>query len=92
MGCRNPAINISTWHRESQGAQLMAKFGINVPDGEPAFSVKDVENAAKQLADEKGEVRAGPGMHGLRSFDLALACSNLNNLLVCKLTGGRRGP
>lgn len=44
---------------ESQGAQLMSKFGINVPDGVPAFSVKEVEDAAKQLADEKGEVRLG---------------------------------
>ena len=35
----------------------MAKFGINVPDGVPAFSVKEVEDAAKKLADEKGEVR-----------------------------------
>lgn len=39
-----------------QGAQLMSKFGINVPEGIPAFSVADVESAAKKLADEKGEV------------------------------------
>jgi hypothetical protein len=34
----------------------MAKFGINVPEGLPAFSVADVEAAARKLADEKGEV------------------------------------
>lgn len=41
---------------EYQGAQLMSKFGINVPEGIPAFSIKDVEEACKKLADEKGEV------------------------------------
>lgn len=35
----------------------MAKFGINVPEGSPAFSVEEVGTAAKALADEKGEVR-----------------------------------
>lgn len=34
----------------------MAKFGIHVPIGDPAFSVADVEAASKKLADEKGEV------------------------------------
>lgn len=35
----------------------MKKFGINVPEGIPAFSVAEVEDAAKKMADEKGEVR-----------------------------------
>lgn len=43
----------------------MAKFGINVPDGVPAFSVKEVEDAAKKLADEKGEVRLKAACMGL---------------------------
>lgn len=41
---------------EYQGAQLMAKYGINVPDGVPAFSVDDVAKAAEKMKDEKGEV------------------------------------
>lgn len=39
-----------------QGAQLMAKFGVNVPEGIPAFSVADVKAASDKMADEKGEV------------------------------------
>lgn len=34
----------------------MKSFGINVPDGQPAHSVEDVERIAPVLADEKGEV------------------------------------
>lgn len=41
---------------EYQGAQLMSKFGINVPAGIPAKTVAEVEAAAKQMQDEKGEV------------------------------------
>ncbi|KIY97083.1 succinyl-CoA synthetase beta subunit [Monoraphidium neglectum] len=41
---------------EYQGAQLMAKFGINVPDGAPAFTVADVAKEAEKYKDEKGEV------------------------------------
>lgn len=41
---------------EYQGAQIMAKYGINVPEGIPAFTVDDVKNAAAKLKDEKGEV------------------------------------
>lgn len=43
---------------EYQGAQLMAKFGINVPDGVPAFTVDEVAKAAEKMKDEKGEVRS----------------------------------
>eukprot|EP00877_Chromochloris_zofingiensis_P014137 jgi/Chrzof1/8978/Cz03g31200.t1_SCL2[v5.2] len=39
-----------------QGAQLMKKYGINVPDGIAVSSVEEVEKAAKQMADENGEV------------------------------------
>ena len=42
---------------EYQGAQLMSKFGINVPDGAPAFTVDDVQKAADSMKDAKGEVR-----------------------------------
>lgn len=41
---------------EYQGATIMAKFGINVPDGIPAFTVEDVKNSAAKLKDDKGEV------------------------------------
>ncbi|GBF88891.1 hypothetical protein Rsub_01390 [Raphidocelis subcapitata] len=41
---------------EYQGAQLMAKMGINVPDGAAAFSVADVAAAADRFKDEAGEV------------------------------------
>jgi hypothetical protein len=34
----------------------MKKYGINVPDGIPAKTVDEVQKAAQQLADEKGEV------------------------------------
>jgi succinyl-CoA synthetase beta subunit len=42
---------------EYQGAQLMAKYGINVPDGVPAHTVDEVKRAAEEMKDEKGEVR-----------------------------------
>jgi len=40
----------------AQSSQLMAKYGVNVPYGVPAFSVEDVRKAAEDLKDEKGEV------------------------------------
>lgn len=43
----------------------MAKFGINVPDGDPDFSVKEVENAAKQLADEMRRARCVLGLESM---------------------------
>lgn len=39
-----------------QGAQLMAKFGINVPEGAAATSVADVVKAADRMKDKQGEV------------------------------------
>lgn len=42
---------------EYQGAQLMAKFGINVPDGAPATTVNEAVQAAMRLKDAAGEVR-----------------------------------
>lgn len=41
---------------EYQGAQLMAKFGINVPDGVAASTVDEVARAADSMKDAKGEV------------------------------------
>lgn len=41
---------------EYQGAELMSKFGINVPPGTPAFSLDDVAKAAEAMKDENGEV------------------------------------
>ena len=52
-GLRAHKFLVSAW---AQGAQLMAKFGVNVPEGLPAFSVKEVEEAAAKLADSQGEV------------------------------------
>lgn len=70
----------------------MAKFGINVPDGVPAFSVKEVEDAAKKLADEKGEVRLKATCMGLGTA-LTTTCTSpcddvcalgfLHSLTVC---------
>ena len=39
-----------------QGAQLMSKFGINVPEGAAANSIADVVKAADKMKDSKGEV------------------------------------
>jgi succinyl-CoA synthetase beta subunit len=41
---------------EYQGAQLMSKFGINVPDGAPAQTLDAVFKAAQRMKDEAGEV------------------------------------
>ncbi|KXZ50883.1 hypothetical protein GPECTOR_14g132 [Gonium pectorale] len=41
---------------EYQGAQLMSKFGINVPPGIPAKSMDEVAKAVDQMADENGEL------------------------------------
>jgi hypothetical protein len=40
-----------------QGAQIMSKFGINVPPGMPVFSLDDVPKAAEAMKDENEEVR-----------------------------------
>jgi hypothetical protein len=45
---------------EYQGAQLMAKMGINVPEGLPAFTVDEVAAAAAKMQDAQGEVRRRP--------------------------------
>ncbi|PNW70053.1 hypothetical protein CHLRE_17g703700v5 [Chlamydomonas reinhardtii] len=41
---------------EYQGAQIMSKFGVNVPPGIPATTLDEVKKAVDQMADEKGEV------------------------------------
>jgi succinyl-CoA synthetase beta subunit len=41
---------------EYQGAQIMSKFGINVPPGMPVFKLDDVSKAAEAMKDEKNEV------------------------------------
>lgn len=40
-----------------QGAQLMSKYGINVPDGAAATTMPEVLKATQDMKDEKGEVR-----------------------------------
>lgn len=42
----------------TQGAELMASFGVNVPPGKPAFNLEDVKSAIDAMADENGEVLA----------------------------------
>lgn len=55
-----------------QGAQLMSKYGINVPPGIPAKSLDEVAKAIDQMADEKGEV----GPWGLKSrCGFSMPCS-----------------
>jgi succinyl-CoA synthetase beta subunit len=39
-----------------QGAELMSKFGINVPPGQAAKSLEDVKKAAESMKDENNEV------------------------------------
>jgi hypothetical protein len=39
-----------------QGAELMSKFGINVPPGKAAKSLDDVKKAAESMKDENNEV------------------------------------
>eukprot|EP00882_Tetradesmus_deserticola_P009083 GHRQ01009583.1.p1 GENE.GHRQ01009583.1~~GHRQ01009583.1.p1 ORF type:complete len:424 (+),score=217.33 GHRQ01009583.1:293-1564(+) len=41
---------------EYQGAQIMSKFGINVPPGMPLISLDDVPKAAEALKDENNEI------------------------------------
>ena len=55
-----------------QGAQLMSKFGINVPDGRAAQSISDVVKAADEMKDDKAEVRT-PLLHALLCEMLHLA-------------------
>jgi hypothetical protein len=57
-----------------QGAALMKSFGINVPDGQPAHTVEDVERIAPVMADEKGEV--GSGRRSRRAAAAAATATN----------------
>lgn len=42
----------------TQGAELMSKFGINVPPGKSAHSLDDVKKAAEAMKDENNEVHS----------------------------------
>jgi hypothetical protein len=68
-GCRGDQRRFLNIH-EYQGAQLMSKFGINVPDGAAAQTVADVVKAAEQLKDSAGEVCS---LIWLMQFDLIVA-------------------
>jgi hypothetical protein len=48
-----------------QGAQIMSKFGINVPPGTPVFSLDDVPKAAEAMKDENNEVGQLPACAAL---------------------------
>jgi len=39
-----------------QGAEIMSKFGVNVPPGKPVFTLDEVATACDELADSDGEV------------------------------------
>eukprot|EP00884_Botryococcus_braunii_P023604 jgi/Botrbrau1/9928/Bobra.0012s0026.1 len=41
---------------EYQGAQVMAKYGVNVPPGIPVFNIDEVKDAAEKMASPDGEV------------------------------------
>lgn len=41
---------------EYQGSQLMSQYGVNVPPGIPVFSLEEVPEAAKKMANAEGEV------------------------------------
>lgn len=41
---------------EYQGAELMSKFGVNVPPGRPIFKLDEVGPACDELADSDGQV------------------------------------
>ena len=40
-----------------QGAELMSKYGVNVPPGIPVFKLDEVKAAAEEMASPDGEVR-----------------------------------
>lgn len=59
----------------TQGAELMSKFGINVPPGKSAHSLDDVKTAAEAMKDENNEVCSC-------QYDLDRAKVALQTLLV----------
>jgi len=56
LGSPGSAVAEHLFGDHMQGAQLMSKFGINVPDGMPAFTMDDVAKAADAMKDENNEV------------------------------------
>lgn len=44
---------------DAQGAELMSKFGVNVPPGKPVFSIDEVAPVCESLADAEGQVLTG---------------------------------
>ena len=44
---------------DAQGAELMSKFGVNVPPGKPVFSIDEVGPVCESLADAEGQVLTG---------------------------------
>lgn len=48
--------NVQQLNACTQGAQLMAKYGVNVPRGVPVFALDQVDAAVKQMTNESGEV------------------------------------
>jgi hypothetical protein len=48
----------------TQGAELMSKFGINVPPGMPAHTLEEVDAAVEAMKDDKGEACHAPSLAG----------------------------
>eukprot|EP00889_Picochlorum_renovo_P000831 jgi/Picre1/27861/NNA_000825.t1 len=54
-GAQSEQIRFLNIH-EYQGAELMGKYGVNVPHGVAIKSLEEVPAAAEKFADDKGEV------------------------------------
>lgn len=57
------ALNV----HEYQGAELLAKFGVNVPPGRPAKTPAEALAAAAEMADAAGEVVVKSQVRHLRT-------------------------
>lgn len=54
-----------------QGAELMGKFGINVPKGAAAGSIEEVKNVMKNMfSNEKEVMLKAPYLFKLNCFDI----------------------
>ncbi len=49
---------LSTLTSMLQGAELMSRYGVNVPPGVPVFKLEEVLPAAQKMADEQNQVGA----------------------------------
>ena len=54
FGLRDLGQSFLCW--PTQGAELMSKYGVNVPPGIPVFKLDEVKAAAEEMASPDGEV------------------------------------